>query len=105
VPIDEVVLQIETSQEVIESLREPDLDLLEPLMPKYADPDFPYLGYFDPYCQTIFNSYQMKPFLAEWRRLYERSPSARQEELLRAIEELAEKCHARAHSWLRFYGW
>ena len=104
-PILWVALEDEIAREEIDTLTQKDLHVLARLMPKYGDPEFPYLGYFDPYCQTLFNQYQMKPFLAEWRRLYDRSPDERQTVLLHEIEWFAERCLIRAHTFLRFYGW
>ena len=46
----------------------------------------------------------MKPFLTEWRRLYEREPSEAQRRLLRAVEEIAEVCARTVHMYVRFIG-
>jgi hypothetical protein len=94
-----VLLQNERGDEVRRAI-EP-LDVIEPLLP-VEDETFPYLSYLDPYGNTIFSRTQMKPFLAEWRRLYEREPSEAQRQLLRSVEEIAEVCAATVHTYVRF---
>jgi hypothetical protein len=96
-----VVLQNERGDE-LRRAAEP-LDVIEPLLP-VEDEAFPYLGYLDPYGNTIFNRTQMKPLLAEWRRLYEREPSEAQRRLLRDVEDLAEACSRTVHAYIRFIG-
>ena len=58
----------------------------------YDDESFPYLGYVDPYGDTIFNHLQMKPFLLDWVRLYARASSEAEINFLRQVEILAQKC-------------
>ena len=96
-----VVLQNERGNE-LRRAAEP-LDVIEPLLP-VEDEAFPYLGYLDPYGNTIFSRTQMKPFLAEWRRLHEREPSEAQRRLLRSVEEIAEECARTVHTFVRFIG-
>jgi hypothetical protein len=96
-----VVLQNERGDE-LRRAPEP-LDAIETLLP-VEDEAFPYLSYLDPYGNTIFNRTQMKPFLAEWRRLYEREPSEGQRRLLRGVEDIAEECARTVHTFVRFIG-
>src|SRR6187200_1518446 len=96
-----VLLQNERGDE-LQRAPEP-LDIIEPLVP-VEDEAFPYLSYLDPYGSTIFSRTQMKPFLAEWRRLYEREPSDAQRRLLGSVEEIAEVCARTVHTFVRFIG-
>ena len=96
-----VLLQNERGDE-LQRAPEP-LDVIERLLP-VEEEAFPYLSYLDPYGNTIFSRTQMKPFLAEWRRLYEREPSETQRRLLRDVEELAEECARTVHTYVRFVG-
>ena len=96
-----VVLQNEHGDE-LQRAPEP-LDIIEALLP-LEDDAFPYLSYLDLYGNTIFSRTQMKPFLVEWRRLYEREPSEAQRRLLRAVEDIAEVCAKTVHTYVRFIG-
>ena len=82
------------------------IDALERLLvrPIYFPKDFPYLAYLDPYGNTVFSSYQMQPFLAEWRTLYEHAESDSEREMLAVVEEIAEECSRTIHSYLKFIG-
>lgn len=59
----------------------------------FDDESFPYLGYVDPYRDTIFNHLQMKPFLLDWARLYVKASLEAEINFLRQVEVLAQKCH------------
>ena len=96
-----VLLQNERGDE-LQRAPEP-LDVIEPLLP-VEDEAFPYLSYLDPYGNTVFSSYQMQPFLAEWRTLYEHAESDSEREMLAVVEEIAEECSRTIHSYLKFIG-
>ena len=70
----------------------------------FDDESFPYLGYVDPYGDTIFNYLQMKPFLLDWVRLYAVASSEAEIDFLRQVEVLAQKCKTGVGSYLKMLG-
>ena len=85
-----VVLQNEKCEVVEEVGGRP--HTLDRLLPGYDSEDFPYLRFIDPYGDTIFNGWQMMPFLDEWRRLYVRVEEEEELDLLNRVERMAETC-------------
>lgn len=71
-------------------------------MPHHADPDYPMLGFVDPYGNTVFNPLQMAVVLPELRRLRERMPNP--PPVLGEVEKLAEECANGVHVYLVFVG-
>ena len=71
----------------IEIADDPD-DLLPRMLAACPEEEFPYLHYVDPYDTTSFNSFQMKPFLREWSRLYEHA-NERETKVLRQVDREA----------------
>jgi hypothetical protein len=77
--------------------------LISGVFPRYADPEFPFIGFIDPYGHTIFSSYQMRPFLLELARLYE-DATPEQVDALNLIKDLAVECLNTVDSHLRLDG-
>ncbi len=69
-----------------------------------ADPSYPYLGYIDPYGDTIFNRLQLKPFLEEWDRLYKKARTDEERIAMDRVKKLALKCLESVHTYLKFVG-
>lgn len=78
--------------------------LLTRLLPSLKEHSYHYLPYINPYGDTIFNTLQMEPFLAEWRRLNETSSDADLKALLKQVEALAVSCFDSDDLYLRFVG-
>ena len=97
-----LVLQDELGKE-LERLPDTPYDL-QAILPTYGETGFPLLGYINPYGDTIFSSYQMKPFRAEWSQVFSRARNERDRELVLAVDSLAEVCARRVHTYLRFEG-
>ena len=65
---------------------------------------FPYLGYVDPYGDTVFNCLQMKPFLLDWARLYMIASTEAETSFLHQVEVLARKCQTGVGLYLKLVG-
>ncbi len=74
------------------------------LYPEWRDPDFPLLAYIDPYGDTVFNSLQMEPFLAEWKRLSPKAKTPGEQKFLQDVERLALRCQNEIGLNLKFLG-
>lgn len=68
------------------------------------DPSFPLLQYIDPYGNAVFNPKQMPQLIDELDRLVERSSDEASKALLEKVRELALRCLASHHVYLRFVG-
>ncbi|HST09771.1 MAG TPA: hypothetical protein VLL05_05310 [Terriglobales bacterium] len=81
----------------------PPRELLNRLLP-FGDSSFPLLGAVDPYGNTIFKGLQIPQLMAEW----ERSKAHLKDEDDRAfslrLRNMAERCMAEPHTFLRFIG-
>ena len=66
--------------------------------------DFICLRYIDPWDNTVFNSLQMKPFLAELERIMAHTHREWELAVLRDIQQLARQCDAEVGLYLKFYG-
>ena len=76
------------------------LELLLPL----GDTSFPMLGFIDPYGDTFFNGVQMRLFIPEWDRLMGNVTDQEDLQFLQKVREMAERCKAEPHIFLRFVG-
>jgi hypothetical protein len=100
--VSEVVLRDFRGRDVAH-LAETGLFRLDPILP-IGDPEFPLLGWLDEYGYTYFSHHQMRPFPAEWHRLFARARDDDDLRLLRAVEQLAEQCQKTPHTHLTFIG-
>ena len=66
--------------------------------------DFICLRYIDPWGDTVFNTLQMKPFLAELERIMSHTKSEWELSVLQSILQLARKCDTEIGLYLKFYG-
>jgi hypothetical protein len=78
--------------------------LLDRLLPQVWDDQFPTLGSIDPYGDTTFNSLQMRGFLKEWASVLQKAGTAEEQQLVCAIESLAQRCRDEVHVYLKFIG-
>jgi hypothetical protein len=76
---------------------------LNRLLP-FGDPLYPLLGSVDPYGNTIFNGLQMERFIQEWDRVMVKAEDKDDKKLLAKVRELAIRCEAEPHTFLRFVG-
>ena len=97
-----VVLETERGHAVRE-INDPH-NLLHRLLPSDDDRSFQLLRYIDWYGNTVFNTLQMRDFLAEWDTLRERAQNEQELALISDIKELAERCEGGTHLYLKFYG-
>ena len=58
----------------------------------------------DWYGDTVFNRLQIQLFLVEWRKITQRATDSIESELVRKIEEMAQRVAAEPHLYLKFYG-
>lgn len=79
-------------------------NLLRRLLPALADESFHCLRFIDPYQNTVFNQLQMERLRAELSRVREKAASREEQDLLARIDELARRCQAEAHLYLKFLG-
>jgi hypothetical protein len=79
-------------------------NLLDEVWPDDNDTSFAYVRFIDWYGDTVFNSLQMAPFLAEWERLYRNAKTEEQRSILHDIESLARRCQSEGRIYLRFVG-
>jgi len=77
--------------------------VLERLLP-FGDTSFPMLGFIDPYGNTLFNGVQMQLFILEWDRLMRNVTDKEDSRFLQKVREMAERCKAEPHLFLRFVG-
>ena len=75
-----------------------------PVIPRGPEEQFLYLRYIDRYGDTVFNKYQMIPFIDEWDRLSERASTPEQIEKLAEVRALAVQCREGRHLYLKFQG-
>ena len=87
----------------IERLEDP-MGVLDAVLPRADNLDFPFLRTIDPYGDTIFNRAQMEPFLKEWRKLMKSDLPRERLDVLRDVERLASQCENEVHLYLRFQG-
>ena len=66
--------------------------------------DFICLRYIDPWGDTVFNTLQMKPFLAELERIMSHTQREWELSVLRDIRRLARQCDTEIGLYLKFYG-
>ena len=66
--------------------------------------DFICLRHIDPWDDTVFNTLQMKPFLAELERIMAQTNREWELAILRDIRELARQCDTETGLYLKFYG-
>lgn len=88
---------------LIERLEDP-TGVLNSVLPRADDLDFPFLRTIDPYGDTILNRPQMEPFLDEWRQLMKSNLTEEYFDVLRKVEGLAVRCENEVHLYLRFQG-
>jgi hypothetical protein len=74
------------------------------LLPDPADASFVCLRFIDPYQDTTFNQWQMEPFIHEMGRVATRATTAEQKQILDGVVDLARRCAAEPHLYLKFYG-
>ncbi|HLF72684.1 MAG TPA: hypothetical protein VI759_11095 [Dehalococcoidia bacterium] len=98
-----VELQTESGEEIESVIGEPGSSIND-VLPASNDESFAYLRFIDRYGNTTFNNLQMRPFLMEWRRLYDLVTSPDRLQLLRDVEDLATKCQKGIHLYLKFIG-
>jgi hypothetical protein len=79
-------------------------NLIGRLLPDPGDESFVCLRFIDPYQDTTFNQWQMAPFIQEVGRIATRATTLEQKEILDAVVDLARKCAAEPHLYLKFYG-
>jgi hypothetical protein len=59
------------------------------------------LRYIDPYGDTYFNRIQMDDFLADWAKV---TPPNNEREQWQLVQDMATRCQAEPHLYLRFIG-
>jgi hypothetical protein len=79
-------------------------NLLHRLLPPQDGDSSPMLESIDWYGHTVFNSIQMKRFLAEWEYVVQRAASDEEQVLAARIKKLAERCRDEVHIYLKFVG-
>jgi hypothetical protein len=79
-------------------------NILDRLLPAPGDFTQPMLGSIDPYANTVFNSIQMKWFLAEWSEISAKVQTAEERELVSKIETMARRIQNEPHMYLKFIG-
>lgn len=72
------------------------------ILPEFSDPQFPLLGFVDPYGDTVFNSGQMRAVIPELQMLRPRHPGA--ESLFDRIDAFAQQCSEGVGLFLVFVG-
>jgi hypothetical protein len=63
-----------------------------------------FLRFIDPYGDTVFNSLQVNEFRHELAKLRDTTKKQEEYDLLAKIDELAKKCLAGHHLYLKIYG-
>jgi hypothetical protein len=81
-----------------------DKNFLHKLLPGPEDNSSPMLGAIDWYGDTVFNSIQMKRFIAEWDRLEKRATAPDEKALVQAVRNMAQRCEGEIHLYLKFVG-
>ncbi len=90
-----IVLEGE-DRERLEQVEDPK-DILHQLLPS-QDASCHYLRFIDWYGDTVFNRFQIQPFISEWDRLIESAQTSDQTAILRRIKELAIAPHQRTRA-------
>jgi hypothetical protein len=83
-------------------------EVLNKILP-FGDPLFPFLGFIDPFGNTIFSGIQMQIFLREWDSLiqqvkHEGAVNEQDVQYLSRVREMAVRCKSEPHVFLRFIG-
>jgi hypothetical protein len=81
-----------------------DKNFLHKLLPPADDDSSPMLASIDWYGDTVFNSVQMRRFIPEWNILKQRTRNVEEQQLVAAVERLAERCKDEVHLYLKFIG-
>jgi hypothetical protein len=79
-------------------------NVLHRLLPSEDDDTYHCLRYVDWYGNTVFNRLQMETVLRELDRIRLAVHGAGELELLDRLKELAHRCEAEPHLYLKFYG-
>lgn len=79
-------------------------NLLARLLPDASDESFACLRFVDPYQITTFNQRQMVPLIKDVQRVASRAVTAEEKHVLDAVLDIASKCAAEPHLYIRFYG-
>jgi hypothetical protein len=79
-------------------------NVLHRLLPSKGDDTYYCLRYVDRYGNTVFNRLQMETVLQELERMRVNARGADELELLARLAELARRCQAEPHLYLKFYG-
>jgi len=96
-----VTLESETGEELD---RVSHVQRLWNVLPDLSEDSFTLLRFSDPYGNTIFNQLQLRDFLQEWTRLFERASDQEQKEILSGIQQLAQRSLERHNTYVKFYG-
>ncbi|MDH4226255.1 MAG: hypothetical protein OEV59_00675 [Deltaproteobacteria bacterium] len=72
------------------------------LLPDISDSAFPLLRFISRHGDTIFNKFQMRQFILDWRKLRRQASVPEEINLLEEIMILAERCAEGVHLYLRF---
>ncbi len=97
-----VALQTESGKQI--ELVADEKNLLDKLLGTPDTNAYPMLASIDRYGDTIFNRLQIERFIAEWKTLFSKVRTPEEENLLNAVQSLAEKCRLRVHHYLAFVG-
>ncbi|MFC1483853.1 hypothetical protein ACFL6Q_02245 [Candidatus Neomarinimicrobiota bacterium] len=97
------VVLITEEGENIELVFDPE-NALSYLTPDLEDESFHLLRFIDPYGDTIFNRLQMETFIKEWKRIGSMAESEAEKALVKDVEQLAHRCLAEVHTYLKFIG-
>ena len=76
--------------------------ILDRLLAKADNSDFPFLSCIDPYGDTTFNRLQMSRFLAEWAVVRQSATTEDEIILWGQVEALAKRCAGDVHLYLKF---
>lgn len=98
----DISLQTEDGK-VLDTVGDP-ANILQHLLPTQPNDQIKLLGYVDWYGDTIFNRGQMKAILADLDQLSKNAVDPEHAHLLKRIKQLAERCSAEPHLYLRFRG-
>jgi len=79
-------------------------NILHRLLPSHDDESYHCLRYVDWYGDTVFNRLQMETVLGELDRIRLHARESGEEDLVDRVKELARRCQAEPHLYLKFYG-
>jgi hypothetical protein len=79
-------------------------NILHRLLPSHDDATYHCLRYVDWYGDTVFNRLQMEAVLPELDRIRLGARESGERELVDRVKELAHRCQAEPHLYLKFYG-